>query len=347
VIEEDLRRICSSDLPWSAFRGKTVLISGAGGFLPAYLVETLLYLNETVPGQNTQVIALVRSLAKAQRRLDAYRNRQDLRLIAHDVTRPLPEVGHPEFIIHGASPASPRDFGRDPLATVAANVWGTQHLLALAGESRSEGFLFLSSGAVYGRPKSPEQRLGEQDYGVIDPLDVNLCYAESKRLGETLCACWRHQFGVPAKIVRIGHAYGPGMRLDDGRVSRDFVADVLQRRPLRLKSDGSARRSFCYLSDVTAAFFTVLLRGAAGEAYNVADEAAECSILELANLLIALFPERQLRIVREEPEAATTDLRCKFAEAQFDTSKIKALGWRPTTSPAEGFRRTIRSFEPA
>ncbi len=148
VIEEDLRRICSSDLPWSAFRGKTVLISGAGGFLPAYLVETLLYLNETVPGQNTQVIALVRSLAKAQRRLDAYRNRQDLRLIAHDVTLPLPEVGHPEFIIHGASPASPGDFGRDPLATVAANVWGTQHLLALAGESRSEGFLFLSSGPV-------------------------------------------------------------------------------------------------------------------------------------------------------------------------------------------------------
>ena len=79
VIEEDLRRICGSDLPWSALRGKTVLVSGAGGFLPAYLVETLLYLNETIPGQNTQVIGLVRSLEKAERRLDAYRDRQDLR----------------------------------------------------------------------------------------------------------------------------------------------------------------------------------------------------------------------------------------------------------------------------
>ena len=76
-------------------------------------------------------------------------------MIAHDVTRPLPEVGHPEFIIHGASPASPRDFGRDPLATVAANVWGTQHLLALAGESRSEGFLFLSSGTGTVGPNRP------------------------------------------------------------------------------------------------------------------------------------------------------------------------------------------------
>ncbi len=346
VIEEDLQQICRADLSWSAFRGKTVLISGAGGFLPAYLVETLLYLNETIPGQKTQVIGLVRNSEKAQRRFDAYRGREDLRLIAHDITQPLPEVGRPDFIIHGASPASPRDFGRDPLATVAANVWGTQHLLALARESRSEAFLFLSSGAVYGQPKSPQQRLGEQDYGVVDPLDVNLCYAESKRLGETLCACWRHQFGVPAKIVRIGHAYGPGMRLDDGRVSRDFVVDVLERRPLRLKSDGAARRSFCYLSDVTTAFFTVLLHGAAGEAYNVSDETAECSILELANLLIALFPDRQLRIVREGPDNATSELRCQFAEAQTDTTKLRSLGWRPAVSLSEGLRRTVRSFEP-
>jgi nucleoside-diphosphate-sugar epimerase len=346
VIEEDLERICRADLPWWAFRGKTVLISGAGGFLPAYLVETLLYLNETIPGQNTKVIGLVRNLEKAGRRLEAYRGREDLLLIGHDVTRPLPEVGRPDFIIHGASPASPRDFARDPLATVAANVWGTQYLLSLARDGRSEGFLFLSSGAVYGRPRSPQERLGEQDYGVLDPLDVNLCYAESKRLGETLCACWRHQFGVPAKIVRIGHAYGPGMRLDDGRVSRDFVADVIERRPLVLKSDGAARRSFCYLADVTTAFFTVLLHGAAGEAYNVADESSECSILELANLFVDLFPERQLRIVRETPIAVETDLRCKFSEAQTDTTKLRSLGWRPAVSLSEGLRRTVRSFEP-
>jgi UDP-glucuronate decarboxylase len=345
VIEEDLRRICASDLPWSAFAGSTVLVAGAGGFLPAYMVETLLYLNETIPQQKTCVIGLVRDIEKAARRFEAYRGRDDLKLIRHDVTQPLPPLDRPKFIIHAASQASPKDFGSDPVGTLSANVLGTHHLLQLARDSRSEGFLFLSSGAVYGRPQSVARRITEQDYGVVDPLEVRACYGESKRLAETMCVCWRHQFGVPAKIVRIGHAYGPGMRLDDGRVSRDFVADVLRGGPIVLHSDGRARRSFCYLADVTAAFFTVLLKGAPGEAYNVANDEAECTISEIANLLVSVFPERQLQIVQKGRSGPETFLHCKYDEAQIDISKIRALGWRPTTGPAEGFLRTVKSFE--
>ena len=104
---------------------------------------------------------------------------------------------------------------------------GARSTCSLPTRATAKGFSSSVPAPFTAGPNRPTNGSGEQDYGVIDPLDVNLCYAESKRLGETLCACWRHQFGVPAKIVRIGHAYGPGMRLDDGRVSRDFVADVL------------------------------------------------------------------------------------------------------------------------
>ena len=299
IVEEDLRAITSCDLPWSAFHGKTVVVSGASGFLPAYMVETLLYLNENRADQATTVIGLVRNLERARKRFAAYGGRIDLQLVGHDITAPLPNLDRADFIIHAASQASPKFFGSDPVGTLSANVIGTHHLLGLARSCRSEGFLFFSSGEVYGQAAGPRPTIGEHDYGIVDPLEIRSCYAESKRLGETMCACWAQQFSVPAKIVRIAHTYGPGMRLDDGRVFADFVADVVQRRPIVMKSDGSARRPFCYLADTTTAFFTVLLRGAVGEAYNVGNSDAECSVAELAHLLAGLFPERGLQVVSQ------------------------------------------------
>ena len=118
------------------------------------------------------------------------------------------------------------------------------------------------------------------------------CYAEGKRLGETMCASWWHQHRVAAMIARPFHTYGPGMRLDDGRVFADFVADVLARRPIRMASDGSARRAFCYVADAVAGFFAVLLMGEPGQAYNVGNERGETSIRDLAQLLVGMFPAR-------------------------------------------------------
>ncbi len=48
IIEEDLARVAASHLPFDSFAGKTILVTGANGFLPAYIVETLLYLNEVI-----------------------------------------------------------------------------------------------------------------------------------------------------------------------------------------------------------------------------------------------------------------------------------------------------------
>ncbi len=345
VVEEDLNAIAAFDLPWAVFQGKTVVVSGASGFLPAYMVETLLYLNEQRTEKPTLVIGLVRNLERARQRFAAYGGRTDLQLIGHDITEPLPPLDRADFIIHAASQASPKFFGSDPVGTLSANVLGTHRLLTLARSCRSEGFLFFSSGEVYGQAAGPRPTIGECDYGVVDPLEIRSCYAESKRLGETMCACWGWQFGVPAKIVRIAHTYGPGMRLDDGRVFADFVADVVQRRPIVMKSDGRARRPFCYLADATTAFFTVLLRGAVGEAYNVGNSDAECSVAELAQLLAGLFPDRRLQVVSQARSAEDSYLPAKPAEGRWNVSKLQALGWRAKTSLADGFRRTVLSFE--
>jgi len=256
VIEEDLTVITQFNLPWEEFEGKTVLITGANGFLPAYMVETLLYLNETRHRVATQVIGLVRNIDKARVRFAAYQNRSDLRFIVQDVSMPMTIDVQVDYIVHAASQASPKYFGSDPIGTLSANVLGTHHLLCLAQEHQVKGFLYFSSSEVYGQVDRVP--IDELAYGYLDPTDVRSCYAESKRMGETMCVAYAHQSGVPAKIVRPFHTYGPGMSLNDGRVFADFVADIVGNLHIVMKSDGSSTRSFCYLADAVMGFFTVL-----------------------------------------------------------------------------------------
>lgn len=337
-----MQRIVSYRFPWERFFGKTVLISGANGFVPAYMLETLLYLNET-SNARIHVIALVRNRDKAMRRLGHLQGRSDLTFIVQDVREPYRGPTAADYLIHAASQASPKYFGVDPVGTFEANVIGTQHMLELADKAASEGFLFFSSGEVYGQPADPSRLVRECDYGYIDPLNIRSCYAEGKRAGEALCASWHAQFAVPTKIVRLSHTYGPGMELNDGRVFADFVANIVAGRDIVLKSDGSARRPFCYLADATIAFFTVLLLGNTGEAYNVGS-AEQCSILKLAETLCGLFPESNCKVVRQERRPDDQYVSSSATGFQFDLSKIKALGWEATTSVEDGFRRTVESY---
>lgn len=344
VVDEDLTKVLAAALDWSRFDGATVLITGASGFLPAYMVETLLKRNERSNGRPTRVLGLVRSLERAGRRFRAYAGRADLILVEHDVAESPPNLGDVDFIVHAASQASPRYYRTDPVGTILANSLGTEHMLQLAVRKRPKGFLFFSSGDVYG-PYPARAPTAEKDYGPIDCLDVRSCYAESKRLGETLCVAFHAQHGVPAKIVRPFHTYGPGMKLDDGRVFADFVGDVIHRRPITLKSDGSATRAFCYLSDATAGFFTVLLAGVSGAAYNVGNDSAECRISELADLLVGLFADRRLSVNRKHRTADDPYLPSLLERSCPDTSRVRGLGWIPTVGLSEGFCRTVRSFE--
>ncbi len=343
VVEDDLKRIVSAQLPWSRFFGKTVLISGANGFVPAYMLETLLYLNETLDA-GIRVTALARNREKALRRLGHLSGRSDLTFVFQDVREPYDGPPMVDYLVHAASQASPKFFANDPVGTFEANVMGTQRMLGVARDAKSESFLFFSSGEVYGRREDLSIPAHESAYGYLDPIDIRSCYAEGKRAGETLCACWHAQFGVPAKIVRLSHTYGPGMELNDGRVFADFVADIVAKRNIVLKSDGSTKRPFCYLADATVAFFTVLLLGKSCEAYNVGSD-SECSVLHLAEMLCNLFPDSSCKVMRQERGREDPYIVSPVTGGHFDLSKIKSLGWQPTTSLEEGFARTVRSYQ--
>ena len=252
---------------------------------------------------------------------------------------------HVDYIIHAASQASPKYFGSDPVGTLSANTIGTANLLELARKHESEGFLFFSSGEVYGQVQENQLPIPEHVFGYLDPTDVRSCYAESKRMGETMCSSWSHQYGVPAKIVRPFHTYGPEMSLTDGRVFADFVSDVSSGKDIVLKSNGSASRTFCYLADAVSAFFTVLFNGRSGEAYNVGNPQEEISILDLASLLIGLYPKKKLKIIHSYQNKDKGYLKSPVQRSSPDLSKISTLGWQPTTSVKEGFSKTINYFE--
>ncbi|MGA8729743.1 MAG: NAD-dependent epimerase/dehydratase family protein [Terracidiphilus sp.] len=343
VVGEDLKTIVSSDLPWEILFEKKVLISGANGFVPAYMLETLLYLNETVRA-GIQVVALVRNYEKAMQRLGHLAGRTDLTMVVQDVRDPYRGPEKIDFLVHAASQASPKYYSSDPVGTFETNVLGTRRMLEVARDANSKGFLFFSSGEVYGRQGDASIAIKETSFGPLDPIDVRSCYGEGKRGGEALCACWCAQYGVPAKIVRLSHTYGPGMDLKDGRVFADFVADIVAGRDIVMKSDGSAQRPFCYLADATVAFFMVLLRGQNGQAYNVGTD-SECSILGLAELLCGLFPERNCNVIRQQRRRDDPYVPSSGNGGHFDISKIKSLGWAPTTTIEAGFRRTIESYK--
>lgn len=337
-------RITDTPLDWQKLRDQRVLVTGGGGFLAAYLIKAILAVSRKY-NLNTHVMCMVRKPESAQARLADYLGASDFSLIVHDVSLPVPaDVPAANLIIHAASYASPRFYGTAPVDTILPNTAGTQHLLSYATRCGASKFLFFSTSEVYGQSQHREQPMHETDYGYLDPMQVRSCYAESKRLGETLCVSWSQQYQLHTSVVRPFHTYGPGIALDDGRVFADFVANVVANKDIRLNSDGLAQRAFCYVADATIGFLTVLLEGESMQAYNIANPEAEISIRDLATLIAGLFPERGISVEFAVPVDSNTYLKSPVARANPDIRKVRQLGWQPVTGLETGFSRTIQSF---
>ena len=329
--------------------GSRVLVTGSNGFLCSYLVDTIALWNDVSGNARCHVIAMDNLLTGTNQRLAHLQSRDDIEMLAHDVNEPFPDLGRIDRIVHGASIASPTTYRRNPLATLDANIGGTRHALDLARKSGARGVLVMSSSEIYGNPHPDSIPTPETYPGFVASIGPRACYDESKRVSETLSYIYRTYFDVPVRVIRPFNVYGPGQRLDDGRIIPDLMSAALGRKPIRLFSDGTATRSFCYVADATRAMLALLMADSLEDlAFNVGNDETEISMRDLADLMCSVasavtgFDECRVEFATSDDANYTTDNPERRAP---DLSRIRtAVGFAPETGLREGLSRTLSSY---
>jgi len=345
IILEDVEKIAGELEPvLRALSGTTLLVTGGSGFLCSYFLDTIAYLNDHAWARPCHMICVDNLKSGHAQRITHLLTREDFRFIEADISRPVNEISQVDWIIHGASIASPTFYRLHPLETINVNVDGTRQMLELARQHEVRSMLYLSSSEIYGDPEPGWIPTPETYRGSVSCTGPRACYDESKRLAETLCTTYHRLYGTPVKIARPFNVYGPGQRLDDGRIIPDLMHSAVHRQPIVLYSDGRATRAFCYISDAIRAMWYVLCSDADGEVFNVGNDQQEVSIRELAELVrqIAGPPwleiehrvSRDVHYLTDNPQRRCPDL----------TKLRSRFPWEPKVSLTEGLWRTLRSY---
>lgn len=339
VLKEDLEAIISENISWEKLKGKTVMITGASGMIGTYMLQTLTMLNDKF-GYGVKVLAVLRNPAKLP---EEVRAREDVKIIVHDVTKSFEIEDDVDYLIHAASPASPLIMQNQPVETIAANTLGTFNTLSLAKEKNAEGYMFISSREIYGQPSEGQEFFYEDTYGFVDQLNPRSCYSEGKKAAETMCVCYHDEYGLNTKIARLAHTYGPGMSIYDGRVQADFLKNVYHNEDIVLKSEGTAVRTYTYIADAVAGLYRILL-DSQEIVYNIGNEEGKVSIRELAEIMVGIYPERNLKLVFDIPEGGTKGT-APYTLGILNSKKLREIGWTPKYSVKDGFKRTLEYLE--
>ena len=346
VRDNDLAEIVARlDGELAEMRGSRMLVTGGAGFLGYYLVQAALAANDRGSGPPIDVTVWDNYVRGVPGWLDELLQRDDLHVEKRDLREPVPtEAASFEYIIHAAGIASPTYYRMHPLETMDANINGLRSLLDVAVETRPRGFLFFSSSEIYGDPVPDAIPTPETYRGNVSCTGPRACYDESKRYGETLCVTFAGQHDVHVTMARPFNNYGPGLKITDGRVVADFCRNVLEGQDIVMHSDGSPRRTFCYVTDAVVGYYKVLVRGRPGEPYNIGSDGPEISVAELADRVAAVGREHfgyAGRVIhRPSAEAAYLDdnpnRRCPSLTKARDE-----LGYAPQIGIDDGLRRTL------
>lgn len=311
--------------------------------LATYMILTLYLLNEMY-AFNINVYIIARNEKKCKSIFKNLINNDNFHFIYQDINKHINLEEKVDYIIHAASSANPFSIKNNPIDICFANTLGTINVLEWAKNRSVKNILFTSTREVYGENKQRDiSLLSEKDFGSFDTLDNRSCYPESKRMAETLFKSYNLQFNVPFVIARIAHSYGPYMNINnDGRVLSDFISDAVNSKNIVLKSDGSALRSFCYITDAVSALFLILLKGGCGQAYNVSNETEEISLKKLAELIISINDNPKINV---EYKIENSTVYCAYKRIGLNTKKIEDLGWRPEIDLNLGLSKTLLFFK--
>ena len=333
---EDVKRVATLDLPWSKLREKTILITGGTGLIGSFFIDVLAAAN-----LSCKVLLLGRSEEKAKSRFSEYWDAGWIRFVKWDSTSlQLPLMSEAvDYVIHLASNTHPVAYATDPIGTIATNVIALNNLLALASEKKVNRFLFASSNEIYGENRGDVELFNEEYCGYIDCNTLRAGYPESKRCGEALCQAYLKQKGLDCVIARLTRTYGPTILPSDTKAISQFFNNALKGEDIVLKSEGRQYFSYQYVADSVSGLLMVLLNGASGEAYNIADESGDIMLRDLATLIAE---QAGRKVIFDLPNAVEAAGFSKATKARLDGSKLKVLGWKPRYASINGVKNCFK-----
>ncbi len=303
-----------------------ILITGGAGFLGSHLCDRFL-------AEGHEVIVMDNLLTGKAENIAHLAGHERFKFIKQDVTEYLFVEGPIDAILHFASPASPADYMRYPIQTLKVGALGTHKTLGLA-RFKGARYLLASTSEVYGDPLVHPQ--SEDYWGNVNPIGPRGVYDEAKRFAEAMVMAYHRSHGLDTRIARIFNTYGPRMRINDGRVVPNFIAQALRGEPLTVYGDGSQTRSFCYVDDLVEGIYRLLMSEEV-EPVNLGNP-HEMSILQFAETINRITGNTAGVIFKPLPK---DDPKVR----QPDISKARrVLGWEPKISLEEGIERTIPYF---
>ncbi|MCX7014985.1 MAG: SDR family oxidoreductase [Candidatus Sumerlaeota bacterium] len=301
------------------------LVTGGAGFLGSHLCDRLL-------AEGHEVICIDNLITGSIENIDHIRDPRFL-FIEQDVTNYIYVQGKLDYILHFASPASPKDFENFPIQILKVGSLGTHKTLGLARE-KGATYLLASTSEVYGDPLIHPQP--ESYWGNVNPIGVRGVYDEAKRFAEAMTMAYHRSHGIDIRIVRIFNTFGPRMRLDDGRAVPNFVRQALAGEPLTVYGDGSQTRCLTYVDDLVEGIFRLLVSDCQ-EPVNLGSD-HEMTMRDLAELVVRLAGSASVirgeNLPPDDPKMRRPDL----ARAR------ERLGWAPQVPVEEGMARTIQWF---
>lgn len=340
VMLQDMEQIAqNSQIPWEKLKDKHVLVTGATGLIGCTVVKALLHRTQTA-GDNICVIALVRNPAKAKA---LFPGENASLVFVTGTVESLPAMAMPvDYIIHCACPTDSSFFLNQPVDTIDTILVGTQNILELAREKKSQGVVFLSSMEVYGSVLE-EKDLNEDMLGEIDLMSPRSCYPMAKRMAENMCCSYWAQYQVPAVICRLAQTFGPGVRMDDKRVFAYMARCAMAGTDIELATSGSKKNMYLYTADAVTAILMILLRGKPGTAYNAANIDTYCSVKEMAQMVAEHLGQGKVS-VKTNMQASMTQIFRPDGFLKLDTQKLRGLGWQPAVNLMEMYERMMSAF---
>ena len=323
---EDLEHIYhnTQDI-WESFRGKSIFVTGGTGFFGKWLLESFIYVNEKL-ALNAKITILTRNPEAFLMEYPFYKEYiNTVQFVKGDILNYDFNLDEKfQFIIHAATAASELLNKSSPLLMMDTITIGTRKVLDFAITQPIEGFLFVSSGAIYGKQPWNQMHINENDCFKININNSNSAYAEGKRIAELYSSTYFEKYSLPIKIARCFAFVGPYLPLDTHFAIGNFISNAIKNEDIIIKGDGSTIRSYMYASDLIVWLWKILLKGEINQPYNVGSDEG-VSIKEVAEKISSISNANgAVKILGSPIQKEHLDIYCpSIAKANTINAQIK------------------------